>query len=74
MASKAAKIQSHFYCPHRRRLIGPLPSCYVLMQGEFLCETHGSVDFSSLLLHACLHATRRLSVNHGETFEKYKQT
>ena len=27
MASEAAKTQSHFYCPIRRRYIGPLPSC-----------------------------------------------
>ena len=28
MASEAAKIQSHLYCPCRRRYIGPLPSCF----------------------------------------------
>ena len=53
MASEADKIQSHFYCPHRRRYIGPLPSCYfeVTVTKKEMYKAPGQAVDRTMLLH-----------------------
>ena len=67
MASEAAKIQSHFYCPCRRRYIGPLPSCFYLS----LLDVHESVGGKVELNDSVKHITSFLYISVRESVFTY---
>ena len=48
VASEAAKIQSYFYCPCRRRYLGPLPSCFATEWLYWLGQTSVSKDKATI--------------------------